>query len=73
MARTILCESQLSKYFWTEAVNITCYILNRALIRPILRKPPYELWNNQKPNISYFHIFGCKYFIHNNGNKNLGK
>ena len=48
MARTMLCESQLLKYFWVEAVNIVCYILNRALIRPILRNPPYELWNNQK-------------------------
>ena len=27
----------------------------------------------KKPNISYFHIFGCKCFIHNNGKKNLGK
>ena len=73
MARTMLYESQLPKYFWTEVVNIACYILNRTLIRPILRKTSYELWNDQKPNISYFHVFGCKRFIYNNGKKNLEK
>ena len=60
MARIILCESQLPRYFWAEAINTVCYILNRALIRPILRKTSYELWNNRKPNINYFHVFGSK-------------
>ena len=73
MARTMLCESNLPKYFWAEAINTACYILNRALIRPILKKTPYELWNERKPNIKYFHAFGCKCFIHNNGKNNLGK
>ncbi|XP_075107183.1 uncharacterized protein LOC142180148 [Nicotiana tabacum] len=27
----------------------------------------------KKPNIGYFHPFGCKCFIHNNGKDNLGK
>ena len=43
MARTMLCESQLPKNFWAEVVNTTCYIINRILIRPILRKNLYEL------------------------------
>jgi len=49
------------------------YILNRCLIRPILKKTQYELLKGQKPNISYFKPFGCKCFIHNNGKDNLGK
>jgi len=73
MARTMLCEGNLPKYFWVETVNTACYILNRVLIGPILKKTPYELWNDKKPNISYFHVFGCKYFVHNNGKDNLGK
>ncbi|XP_060200433.1 uncharacterized protein LOC132628684 [Lycium barbarum] len=40
---------------------------------PILKKTPYELWTGKKPNISYFHPFGCKCFVHNNGKENLGK
>ena len=43
MACTMLCESNLPKYFWTEAINIACYILNKALIGPIRKKTPYEL------------------------------
>jgi transposase InsO family protein len=58
MARTMLCENSLPKYFWAEAVNTACYVLNRVLIRPILKKTPYELWNGRKPNIGYFHAFG---------------
>ena len=36
-------------------------------------KTPYEIWKGKKPNISYFHPFGCKVFILNNGKDNLGK
>ena len=43
MVHTMLCESNLSQYFWVEAINTAYYILNRALIRPILKKTPYKL------------------------------
>ncbi|KAF7132171.1 hypothetical protein RHSIM_Rhsim09G0079800 [Rhododendron simsii] len=69
----MLCENSLPKYFWAEAVNTSCYVLNRVLIRPILKKTPYELWNSRKPNISYFHAFGCKCFVLNNEKDDLGK
>ena len=62
MARTMLNENNLPKYFWVKAVNTSCYVLNRILLRPILKKTPYELWKNKKPNISYFKVFGCKCF-----------
>ena len=73
MARTMLCEKNLPKYFWAEAINTSCYIINRAMIRLILKKTPYELFRERKPNISYFHPFGCKCFVLNNGKDNLGK
>ena len=73
MARTMLCESNLPKYFWAEAINTSCYIINKAMIRPILKKTPYELFRERKLNISYFHPFGCKCFVLNNGKDNLGK
>ena len=68
MAKTMLHGNNLPNYFWAEAVNTSCYILNRALIRPSLDKTPYELWKNKKPNISYFKVFGSKYFILNTKN-----
>ena len=72
MTRTMLNEHSLPKYFWAEAVNTACYVMNRVLVRPLLTKTPYELWNNKKPNVSYFKVFGCKCFILNEKD-NLGK
>ena len=72
MARTMLNEYNLPKYFWAEAVNIVCYLSNRVFIRPILNKTPYELWNERKPKISYLRVFGCKCYILNTKD-NLGK
>ena len=73
IAITLLNETNLPKYFWADAVNTACYVLNRVLIRPILKKTPYELFKGRKPNIYHFRIFGCKYFILNSGKDNLGK
>ncbi|KAH9717278.1 hypothetical protein KPL71_021758 [Citrus sinensis] len=72
MASTMLNENSLPKYFWAEAVNTACYVLNRVLIRPNLNKTPYELWKDRKPNIGYFKVFGCKCFVLNTKD-NLGK
>ena len=72
IAKTILNENTLPKYFWNEVVNTTCYVLNHVLIRLYLNKSPYELWKNRNPNISYFKVFRCKYFILNIKD-NLGK
>ncbi|KAH9671985.1 Integrase catalytic domain-containing protein [Citrus sinensis] len=72
MARTMLNKNALPKYFWAEAVNTACYVLNRVLIRPNLNKTPYELWKDRKPNIGYFKVFGCKCFVLNTKD-NLGK
>lgn len=72
MTRTMLNENSLPKYFWAEAINTACYILNRVLIIPNLNKTPYELWKHRKPNIGYFKVFGRKCFILNTKD-NLGK
>jgi hypothetical protein len=59
MSRTMLNEHNLPQYFWAEAVNTACYVINRTIIRNTLNKTPYELWNNRKPNIGYFKVFAC--------------
>lgn len=38
--RTILLEHNVPDHFWDEAVSTTYLILNRCLIRPILKKKP---------------------------------
>ena len=69
----MLCEGNLLRYFWIEAVNIACYILNHISTRSIINKTSYEIWNERKPNIYCFDVFGCKYFVLNNEKDNLRK
>ena len=54
-------------------MNTACYVLNRMLIRPILKITPYELFKGIKPNLAHLKIFGCTCFVLNNGKENLGK
>jgi len=69
----LLNATCLPKNFWADAVSTTCYVLNRVLIWPILKKTPYVLFKGRKPNISHLKVFGCKCFILNNGKDNLVK
>lgn len=56
-----------------DAINTTCHVLNMVVIQTMRDKTPYELLKDKKPNISYFCIFCCKYFILNDIKDNLGK
>jgi len=60
-------ESKLPKYFWAYTA---AYVLNKTLIRPILKKTPYELYKGRKPSVSHLRVFGCKCFVLNNGKEN---
>ncbi|GJT05368.1 retrovirus-related pol polyprotein from transposon TNT 1-94 [Tanacetum coccineum] len=71
-ARTMMNGSVLSKHFWTEAVRIACYTQNRSIIVKIQDRNPYEIYRQRIPDISYFHVFGCPVFIHNDKD-HLGK
>jgi len=73
MTKTMLFASGLPRNFWVEALNTSCYIINRCIIRPILNRTAYELFKGRKPNIMHLRVFGCKCFVHNNGKDALGK
>lgn len=73
IARTMLIDSGLAMNFWEEAVNTTCYVTNRSLIRSMIKKTPYELLNDRKPSIAHLKPFGCKCYVLNNGKDDLGK
>jgi len=66
-------EINLPMYFWVDAINTACHVLNKIIIRPILDKTPYELLKGRKPNLLHLRFFGCKCFILNNGKDKLGK
>ncbi|KAI3771211.1 hypothetical protein L6452_02370 [Arctium lappa] len=71
-ARTMLVGSDLSTNFWAEAVATACFTHNRATIVKRFQKTSYELINNRKPNVKYFHVFGCRCYILND-RESLGK
>ena len=66
MSRTMLLSSGLAPTYWAEAVNTACYIINRAMPRPILDKTPYELRSEehtselQSPLIIAYAVFCLK-------------
>nr|GEV37997.1 retrovirus-related Pol polyprotein from transposon TNT 1-94 [Tanacetum cinerariifolium] len=55
-----------------EAVNIACYVVNRALVTKPNNKTPYELIRGRPPLIDFMKPFGCPITILNTRD-NLGK
>lgn len=47
--------------------------MNRVIIEPILKKTSYEIYKGREYNMYHLHIFGCKYFMLNNGKGNQEK
>jgi len=56
----MLNEYEVPKYFWVDVVSIVCYVLNRMLVRPILKITHYELFKGGKLNVAHLNFFGCK-------------
>ncbi|GJT10182.1 retrovirus-related pol polyprotein from transposon TNT 1-94 [Tanacetum coccineum] len=71
-ARTMLIFSKATLFLWAEAINTTCYTQNRSLIRLRYNKTPYELMQDKKTDLSFFHVFGSLCYPTNN-HEDLGK
>ncbi|GKD40733.1 retrovirus-related pol polyprotein from transposon TNT 1-94 [Tanacetum coccineum] len=71
-ARTMLIFSKASLFLWAEAINTACYIQNRSLIRLRYNKTLYELMQDKKPDLSFFHVFGSLCYP-TNDHEDLGK
>src|SRR5688500_2242071 len=63
MARMMFGEFKTPERFWSEAVNTACHAINRLYLHRLLKKTSYELLTGNKPNISYFRVFGSKCYI----------
>ncbi|CAA7027778.1 unnamed protein product [Microthlaspi erraticum] len=72
MARAMIHGKGVPERFWAEAINTACYVINRVYVRMGTNKTPYEIWKGKKPNLSYFHVFGCTCYIYNDKDQ-LGK
>ncbi|GKD49001.1 retrovirus-related pol polyprotein from transposon TNT 1-94 [Tanacetum coccineum] len=71
-ASTMLIFSKALLFLWAEAINTTCYTQNRLIIRHRYNKTPYELMQDKKPDLSFFHVFGALCYPINDNN-DLGK
>ncbi|GKF37072.1 retrovirus-related pol polyprotein from transposon TNT 1-94 [Tanacetum coccineum] len=71
-ARTMLIFFKASLFLWSKAINTACYTQNRSLIRLRYNKTPYELMQDKKPDLSFFHVFGSLCYP-TNDNDDLGK
>lgn len=65
IAGTMLDEYKTSDRFWAKAINTACHAINRLYFHRLLKKTPYKLLTSNKPNVSYFRIFGSRCCIFN--------
>ncbi|GKE71100.1 retrovirus-related pol polyprotein from transposon TNT 1-94, partial [Tanacetum coccineum] len=71
-ARTMLIFSRARLFPWAEAINTACYTQSRSLICLRYNKTPYELMQDKKLDLSFFHVFGSLCYP-TNDHDDLGK
>jgi transposase InsO family protein len=64
MARCMLHARNMNPKFWTEAINIATYIVNRTPTIVAKHKTPKEAWSRRKLIIGQFKVFGCDAYVH---------
>ena len=60
----MLSSAGIGQEFWTEAVETTCYLVNRSTTSALIDKIPQEVWNGKKPSIKHLKFFGCDAYVH---------
>ncbi|KAF2883951.1 hypothetical protein ILUMI_22209 [Ignelater luminosus] len=63
-ARCVLQESHMPKIFWSEAVRVAAYVLNRSPSAHLENITPAEIWNGMKPNVHNLRIIGSVAYAH---------
>jgi hypothetical protein len=58
--RSLLAASNLSEYWWGEALKAACYMRNRSSHSSLPNKiSPLQAWCNRLPQLHKMHAFGC--------------
>ena len=71
-AHALIHRAGLSLGFWEYAINTAVHTYNRTPTRTIGWCTPHGLWSNGHiPDVSYFHVFGCKAYVHTVGQKTV--
>nr|GEW82916.1 hypothetical protein [Tanacetum cinerariifolium] len=68
----MLIFANLPSFLWAEASATACFTQNRLIIQKRFDKTPYELVNKRKPNIKFFRVFECRFYLLNDY-KDVGK
>jgi hypothetical protein len=64
-AMSMLHTAGLSNGFWEYAISTAVHIYNRTPIHSLKWRTPHEAWGaGHVPDVSYFHVFGCKAYMH---------
>jgi hypothetical protein len=58
MVKSMLSNSELPLFLWSEALKTDVYVLNRVSSKAV-PKTPFELWKGWKPSLNHIHIWGC--------------
>eukprot|EP00253_Pinus_taeda_P036449 PITA_36449 len=62
--RSMLSGARLGREFWAEAVETTCYLVNRSPSSALEDKTPQEVWTGKKLYVSHLRVFGCDAYVH---------
>ncbi|XP_075111612.1 putative mitochondrial protein AtMg00710 [Nicotiana tabacum] len=63
-AQGMLSHSCVSNDFLAEAINTTCYLVNKSSSTSIVFKTPFEVWSSSPVDYSNLTIFGCPSYAH---------
>jgi hypothetical protein len=63
MARIMLDKYKTSDRFWVKEINTTCHATNYLYLHKLLKKKSYDLLTGNKSNVSYFRVFGSKFYV----------
>jgi hypothetical protein len=64
MVRSMLLEKRIPKSFWLEVLNWAVHMLNRSPTLAVKNRTPAEAWNDIKPSVAHFRVFGCISHVH---------
>lgn len=62
-ARCLLAEAKLNKCYWPECIKTAAYLGNRSLTNTSIKKTPYEIFFDRKPDVTHLKIFGSEAFV----------
>ncbi len=60
----MLFNVRMSKYFWAEAVNTVCYLINRSFFILLNKRIFIEVWSGTSADYLQLKVFGCTVYVY---------